>query len=332
MKHLLDQDIEPILDPLHHTSWPVWLSDGFKDKRFVPSYLAFFRALVERYPQVTKYTIVHEPYVTALFCGQIALWSPFSADEKVFITMLGNLAQVITILSNELAHMDKNHWYIDSCEESTALDAESEDLVKGYNNKRFLLLDLVLGKVDTNHPLYYIYRDNDIDPEQFVRNPAIIHCLGLDYYNHSELNYAMSQRCTLIQVKGFAEVAYTYAMRYRLPIMLGETNIYGHYMGSYQLLECIRLEESFLSLIIFQCMVCVGFCLLTVLTGFHCSYSIGERLIIKRLFHYVMILHEIVIIFLVTLWCKLQKVYLVHLIFLVIDFAITGLLICKRIS
>jgi len=41
--------IRPILDPLHHTSFPEWLKDGFGDAEFVNSYVRFVTALAVRY-------------------------------------------------------------------------------------------------------------------------------------------------------------------------------------------------------------------------------------------------------------------------------------------
>src|SRR5687768_9475956 len=44
--------IQPILDPLHHTSFPQWLKGGFANPEFVESYLRFVTAIAERYPWV----------------------------------------------------------------------------------------------------------------------------------------------------------------------------------------------------------------------------------------------------------------------------------------
>lgn len=56
--------ISPILDPLHHTSFPNWLENGFGNSEFVDSYVRFVTAIADRYPRVTKYTVINEPFVT----------------------------------------------------------------------------------------------------------------------------------------------------------------------------------------------------------------------------------------------------------------------------
>jgi beta-galactosidase GanA len=43
--YLRDRGLRPIVDLVHHTSYPRWLEDGFADKRFGPAYPALRRSL-----------------------------------------------------------------------------------------------------------------------------------------------------------------------------------------------------------------------------------------------------------------------------------------------
>ena len=36
MEALVERDLEPVIDPVHHTSFPEWLKRGFADEAFVP--------------------------------------------------------------------------------------------------------------------------------------------------------------------------------------------------------------------------------------------------------------------------------------------------------
>ena len=70
-------NIEIILDPLHHTSFPEWLTDGFANPNFADLYLNFIKQIAARYPWIRYYTIINEPFVTALFCGHEGIWYPY---------------------------------------------------------------------------------------------------------------------------------------------------------------------------------------------------------------------------------------------------------------
>jgi hypothetical protein len=47
--------MQPIVDPLHHTSFPDWLEDGFANRDFPFLYCRFMREFAERYPWVRQY-------------------------------------------------------------------------------------------------------------------------------------------------------------------------------------------------------------------------------------------------------------------------------------
>ena len=252
MNTLEEMGIEPILDPLHHTSFPSWLTGGFAHPDFVEVYTKFVQQLMEHYPWVTKYTIINEALVTTMFCGEFGIWYPFKKGRKTFYQMLLPVAQAIRDISLLLETKGVQHWWMDSCEVHRGYDPASRKFAKQRNLERFQLLDLLLGRINSNHPLYQDFLKGmtpaDITP--FAENPAVIHCLGLDYYAHSELEWVTKKtkkagfrrRQTLYPV-GFAKIALQYVERYQLPIMLGETNIRG----------CITDRITWLKYMLAQC-------------------------------------------------------------------------------
>src|SRR5678816_4826018 len=61
--------------------------------------------------------------------------------------------------------------------------------VKRRNLRRFVVMDLLLGRIDHNHVLYpwlNTYGMSDIDIDWFRGNPQSPDVLGLDYYPHSD--------------------------------------------------------------------------------------------------------------------------------------------------
>lgn len=230
---LRGRGIEPILDPLHHTSFPEWMKGGFANPKFPELYLGFVTKLAERYPWVKYYTVINEPFVTMLLCGHEGIWYPFKRGAKNFVPMIIHageaICQITQMLIEKLPEVCFIH--VDTCEKHRALDSESETDAEFRNEFRFLVHDLVLGKINETHPLYFYLLKNGASVEKlnwFIENPARIDVLGLDYYAHSELEWRVTGRVyPNEQPVGFAAVALEYIDRYNLPAMLSETNIRG---------------------------------------------------------------------------------------------------------
>ena len=224
--------LDPIADPLHHTSFPDWLAGGFADPEFGPRYLAFLQAFARRYPQVTRYTIINEPFVTAWFCGHCAVWHPRQEGYEGFVPMLLAVSKTICEASALLTELvpGARFMHAESCERHSALDEESLAAAEHGNTMRFCVLDLILGRVDRDHPLHGLlarFGMGERDVAWFKGHPARVDVLGLDYYSHSEIAWTKHGRATTHPVAGFASVALDYAERYRCPVMLSETNLRG---------------------------------------------------------------------------------------------------------
>src|SRR5215203_3640781 len=64
MEMLRRRGMTPIVDLVHHTSYPRWLTHGFADSRFAPAFLRYVKSFVRRYPDVRHYTLLNEPFST----------------------------------------------------------------------------------------------------------------------------------------------------------------------------------------------------------------------------------------------------------------------------
>jgi beta-glucosidase/6-phospho-beta-glucosidase/beta-galactosidase len=228
-----DLGIEPILDPLHHTSFPEWLTGGFANPDFAGAYLGFCTALAERYPWIRHYTVINEPFVTTWFCGHEGAWYPFYRGAKNFVPMILNVCEAINAVSRMLVEKmpDVCLIHVDAAEKHRAYDKASEPHAAFHNEIRFIVPDLILGKVDERHALYDYLRINGAGEERLAQlraEPARIDVLGLDYYSHCELEWCTRGRIYPNQTpEGLVPTALEYAERYRLPLMLTETNIRG---------------------------------------------------------------------------------------------------------
>ncbi|MBV8820888.1 MAG: beta-galactosidase, partial [Acidobacteriaceae bacterium] len=74
MKFLEVNGMDPVLDPLHHTSFPDWLDQGFANPQFPERYANFLLELRRRYSWANRYTLFNEPLPTTLFCSHTGMW------------------------------------------------------------------------------------------------------------------------------------------------------------------------------------------------------------------------------------------------------------------
>ncbi len=224
--------LTPIVDPLHHTSYPEWLEHGFANPEFPEVYEAFVRSFARRYPWITDYTVINEPVATAILSGLTGDWYPYWADrEGVARIILGKVRamhRVTAALERLVQGLRIVH--VDTCECHYALDAASQDHADFSNDLRFVVLDMLLGRMDANHPLYALFMRHGMTADDLARlrdAPARIDVLGLDFYAHSELGWTVDGQSDAFEPAGFRKVAHQYVDRYGLDVMLSETNLRG---------------------------------------------------------------------------------------------------------
>ncbi len=231
--------MEPIADPLHHTSFPHWLTDGFLHPEFPALYEQFVSRICERYPFIRKYTVFNEPLPTTLFCSYTGMWYPHCSSDRHFVAMSLQSARAICRASETLRRLkpDVQFVHVDTAEHHQTSDGRSASWVQFANARRFLLTDLVLGRISPEHELHAYLINNgasDDDLRWFRDHPVTIDVLGLDYYIHSEMLWFWCKEkgrpdiaAVTRKPRGFAAVTEDYVGRYRLPVMLTETNIRG---------------------------------------------------------------------------------------------------------
>src|SRR4051794_35266724 len=74
---LRDRGAVPIVDLVHHTTYPRWLTDGFRGADFGPAFVRYAEAVARRYPWLPAYTLFNEPFATLFLAGHEALWPPY---------------------------------------------------------------------------------------------------------------------------------------------------------------------------------------------------------------------------------------------------------------
>ena len=180
--------MRPIAGLLHHGSGPRYTSLTAAD---FPQLLARHAAKVaQRYPWIDMYTPVNEPLTTARFSGLYGHWYPHGRDMRCFLRCLVN--ECLGTLLSMRAIRAVN---------PAALLVQTEDLGKVFstpalrgqadyeNERRWLSLDLLCGRVDGTHPWHATLLAHGIGEDELAllgsgeARPDII---GINYYATSE--------------------------------------------------------------------------------------------------------------------------------------------------
>jgi beta-glucosidase/6-phospho-beta-glucosidase/beta-galactosidase len=231
--------INLILD-LVHFGVPTWLPDAFGDIEFPVALERFSREFGRRYSGVVRSVCpINEPLITALFSGDVGLWPPHGRGLQSYMNVLSRVSQGLcrsvralreTMSSVEIVLCDALEF---AFAEPNCESWIREDLVM-RNGRRHVVLDLVTGRIDQEHKLRPWLRQHGFsepDLNWFLRNAVEIDVLGIDYYAHSEMelypcgdHHRQRVPATLA---GLYKTVRDYWERYRLPMMITETNGYG---------------------------------------------------------------------------------------------------------
>jgi glycosyltransferase involved in cell wall biosynthesis len=222
--------LEPIVDLLHHTSYPRWLTDGLRDRRFGPAYLSFAVAVAERYPWLTAYTLMNEPLTTFLFAGQEGLWPPYDRGLEGFARLAANVLPALSAAEARWRELNPQarHIWVDTCEHHVGALGSGAAHAGMANDRRYAVMDLVLGNdVDLSRP--FLGQLVAAGGERLLDIPPLtIDVLGLDYYWMLEWWYdGAGAHCPSPHPLGLAGVAQEYWSRYQLPLIVTETNLRG---------------------------------------------------------------------------------------------------------
>jgi beta-glucosidase/6-phospho-beta-glucosidase/beta-galactosidase/glycosyltransferase involved in cell wall biosynthesis len=250
--------LELYLDVMHFGT-PTWLRQAAGDPEFPEAIERFAGALAGRYAgQLRNWCPCNEPLVLALFSGDFGFWPPHGRKWKGYMPVLSRVVQGTNRAMRAIRRADPQASIV-LCDNVENYKSRSADLaveVRRRNLRRFLVLDLLLGRVDRHHPLFNWvtgYGLSELDLEWFRTNPQVPDVIGLDYYPHSEWQLehgpeGIKQRRTETPI-GLYGIAKAYHNRYGLPMMVTETSADGQPINREIWLEntvedCRRLREE----------------------------------------------------------------------------------------
>ncbi|HEY8747374.1 MAG TPA: family 1 glycosylhydrolase [Tepidisphaeraceae bacterium] len=228
--------IKLMLDVMHFGT-PMWLKQAVGDPEFPEALEEYAEALVGRYRNsVNTWCPFNEPLVSALFSGDFGFWPPHSRKWRGYMPVLSRIVQATSRSIRAIRRMmpEATVLLCDAAENFKTRTPALHGEVDRRNLRRFVVMDLLTGRVDRHHPLFpwlTSYGMSELDIDWLRANPQAPDVLGLDYYPHSDWqveseNGAVRQRRADNPI-GVYGLGTAYYNRYGIPLMLTETSVDG---------------------------------------------------------------------------------------------------------
>jgi dTDP-4-dehydrorhamnose reductase len=188
VQRLQDRHVRVIAGLLHHGAGPSWTS--LVDERF-PEKLASFAAEVARtYPEINDFTPINEPLTTARFSGLYGHWHPHTRSDHVFVKILLLECRATLRAMQEIRKYSPQARLIQTEDSAYIHSTKTMKYQADFENeRRWLSFDLIMGRVDKNHPLWKYLLNAGASKEELAwfrdQNVGEI-VLGLNYYITSE--------------------------------------------------------------------------------------------------------------------------------------------------
>jgi beta-glucosidase/6-phospho-beta-glucosidase/beta-galactosidase len=231
MEALQAEGLEPILDLLHF-GLPDDIA-GVGDPRLLSRYEGYAAAVAERYPWVRYYTPVNEPFVTAWFSAKEGYWNERRQDDVSFVAALDNILHCVVRGMELISERRPDAIFIqsDACDSYTTTEPETEEHARLLTERSWVGYDLTYGREPTQRVLDWLYSNGITSQrlEWFAAHGTSERCIiGHDYYRGNERVVSAGRiRPAGPQRRGFKALALDFYDRYRMPLMLTETNMEG---------------------------------------------------------------------------------------------------------
>lgn len=232
-------EITPIIDLMHYGT-PHWLMNEFANGKY-PEYVARYAlAFAERYGSfITYYTPLNEPYVNAEFCGLNGTWPPYLKGLQGFYYLMGQLSKGIILTVNNILSVvpEARFVHVDATKKYFTYDCTLQNEVDIWNENRFVMWELIEGRIVEGHPLYTLMTNYGVVPETFrwfSENKIELDIVGVNYYPQFSVHEVKRDEKGFIiyphvlgggdELKDIITEAYK---RYNRPIFITETSYRG---------------------------------------------------------------------------------------------------------
>lgn len=193
--------LQPIIGFVHHGSGPRFTN--LLDPQFPEKLSRFARSFARRYPWVEDYTPINEILTTARFSCLYGHWYPHRTNAADFVKAVYLQCKATVLAMREVRKFNPRARLIQTEDLGRTQSTEPLLYQRDFENeRRFLALDFLCGKVDERHPLYEHVRLGLDDKElAWMRDNAMTpDIFGINHYHLS--NRFLDHRLELYP-KGF---------------------------------------------------------------------------------------------------------------------------------
>jgi len=180
--------IRPIIGLVHHGSGPSYTD--LLDPAFAEGLAVHAGRVAERYPWVTNYTPINEPLTTARFSALYGHWYPHRATETDFLRALVNQCKAVLLCMRAIHRVTPQARLVQTEDIGKTFSvAELAYQADHENERRWLSLDLLDGRVRPIHPWYARLLDLGIarsDLDLLAGGEGAPDLIGVNHYLTSE--------------------------------------------------------------------------------------------------------------------------------------------------
>jgi dTDP-4-dehydrorhamnose reductase len=184
LKRLSRLEIRPIAGLVHHGGGPRYTN--LLDPQF-PYLLARYAGKVaRRYPAIDMFTPVNEPLTTARFSCLYGHWYPHCKDTGAFLRALVNECYGTALAMRAIRRITPHARLVQTEDVGKTYSTPSLRAQAEYeNDRRWLSLDLLCGRVDRHHPWFGIFLAAGVSEDilrELTEAPSRPDVVGLNYY------------------------------------------------------------------------------------------------------------------------------------------------------
>jgi dTDP-4-dehydrorhamnose reductase len=186
---LRELGVAPVVGLVHHGSGPP--DTSLVDPSFADRLAGYARAVAERYPWVEAYTPVNEPLTTARFSGLYGHWYPHGRDDRTFVRALLTQCRATALAMRAVRAVNPAARLVQTEDIGETRSTHGLRYQADFENeRRWLSLDLLAGRVAPGHPLYaYLVGPGGARGDElawFADHPCPPDVVGVNYYVTSE--------------------------------------------------------------------------------------------------------------------------------------------------
>jgi dTDP-4-dehydrorhamnose reductase len=180
--------LRPIVGLLHHGSGPRYTS--LLDPTFPDLLARHAERVAERYPWLDRFTPVNEPLTTARFSALYGHWYPHAASPGPFLRAVVTQCKATVLAMRAIRRVSPAAQLIQTEDIGRTFSTPTlAGQAEFENDRRWLSLDLLYGKVDRHHPWHDIlirHGASRAELDLFLEGDAAPDLIGVNHYLTSE--------------------------------------------------------------------------------------------------------------------------------------------------